>query len=64
MTTIRDVVYLGAYTEGDDDGRPIISLEAAARLGGNVRIELTPEQAEELVTMLMDELRSIPGEVE
>lgn len=54
MTSLRDIVYYGADAEEDDDGWTIISVEVWSRGMGSIKIEMAPNQAEELAALLTE----------
>ena len=54
MTAYRDIVYFGADADEDEDGWTVVALEAVKRGGDFARIELAPDQAEELASLLLE----------
>ena len=58
MIPIRNVVYFEADADEDDDGAAIVYLVAVQEGGEYVRIQLRPDQAEELASLLMEAVES------
>lgn len=54
MAYLRDIVYYGADADEDDDGWTVVSLEIWPRGAGSVVVDLAPDQAEEMASLLME----------
>ena len=54
MASFRSIVYVESDVDEDDEGRPVVYVEAVQRGGEYARVELTPEQAEELASLMME----------